>query len=53
MEKNIYTFMVSDHLNEGRNGAEVILDNLSDGNEGVFAQLEGENITKSFSIRDV
>ena len=45
-EKNIYTFMVSNHLNEGVCWIEVILDNLSDENKRIFAQLEGEDIIK-------
>lgn len=45
-KKNIYTFMVSDHLNEGVCWIEVILDNLSDENKEIFTQLEGEDIIK-------
>lgn len=45
-KKNIYTFMVSDHLDEGVCWIEVISDNLSDENKEIFAQLEGEDIIK-------
>lgn len=45
-KKNIYTFMVSDHLNEGVCWIEVIVDNLSDENKEIFTQLEGEDIIK-------
>ena len=44
--KNIYTFMVSDHLNEGQCWIEVKFDNLSDENKEIFSQLEGEDIIK-------
>lgn len=38
--KNIYTFMVSDHLNEGVSWIEVLTDALSDENKEIFFQLE-------------
>jgi len=44
--KNIYTFMVSDHLNEGECWIEIILDNLSDENKLVLEQLNGEDVIK-------
>lgn len=45
-KNNIYTFMVSDHINEGVCWIEVIWDNLSDENKEIFIQLEGEDIIK-------
>lgn len=45
-KKNIYTFMVSDHVNEGVCWIEVFADNLSDENKEIFTQLEGEDIIK-------
>lgn len=45
-KKNIYTFMVSDHLNEGVCWIEVVANNLSDENKEIFTQLEGEDIIK-------
>lgn len=45
-EKNIYTFMVSDHLNEGQCWIEVVYENLSDENKLVYMQLEGEKVLK-------
>ena len=44
--KNIYTFMVSDHLNEGVCWIEVIYDTLSDENKEIFQQLSGDDIIK-------
>lgn len=44
--KNIYTFMVSDHLNEGVCWIEVISKNLSDENKEIFNSLEGEDVVK-------
>lgn len=44
--KNIYTFMVSDHLNEGECWIEIILDSLSEENKEVYANLEGEDVIK-------
>lgn len=45
-KKNIYTYMVSDHLNEGECWIEVELDALSDENKDVYMQLDCEDITK-------
>jgi len=45
-KKNIYTFMVSDHLNDGVCWIEVVSDYLSDENKEIFNQLEGEDIIK-------
>lgn len=45
-KKNIYTFMVSDHVNEGQCWIEVKFDNLSDENKEIFSQLEGEDVIK-------
>lgn len=44
--KNIYTFMASDHLNEGQCWIEVVLDSLSDENKEILYQLEGEDVIK-------
>ena len=44
--KNIYTFMASDHLNEGGCWIEIILDSLSEDNKAVFTQLTGDDIIK-------
>ena len=44
--KNIYTFMVSDHLNEGVCWIEVIGDSLSEDNKKIFMELDGEDVTK-------
>lgn len=44
--KNIYTFMVSDHINEEVCWIEISSDNLSDENKKIFANLEGEDIVK-------
>ncbi len=44
--KNIYTFMVSDHLNEGQCWIEIVYDSLSDENKEIFMQLESEDIIK-------
>lgn len=45
-DKNIYTFMVSDHLNEGETWIEVPLDALSEENKNVILSLSGEDIIK-------
>lgn len=45
-KKNIYTFMVSDHLNEGVCWIEIFFDNLSDENKEIFSQLEGDDVIK-------
>ena len=45
-KKNIYTFMVSDHLNKGQCWIEIIFDNLSQENKDIFMNLEGEDIIK-------
>lgn len=45
-KKNIYTFMVSDHLNEGVCWIETALDGLSDENKEIFFQLAGEDVIK-------
>lgn len=45
-KKNIYTFMVSDHLNEGECWIEVKFDNLSDENKEIFSLLDGDDIIK-------
>ena len=44
--KNIYTFMVSDHLNEGMCWIEVIEDNLSGENKEIYNQLFGHDVVK-------
>jgi hypothetical protein len=44
--KNIYTFMVSDHLNEGVCWIEIIGDGLSEDNKKIFMELDGEDVTK-------
>ncbi len=44
--KNIYTFMVSDHLNEGECWIEIILDGLSDENKEIYANLSGSDVIK-------
>ncbi len=44
--KNIYTFMVSDHLNEGVCWVEIVFDSLSDENKEVYMQIIGEDIVK-------
>lgn len=45
-EKNIYTFMVSDHLNEGVCWIEVDLDSLSDENKDIYMCLSEEEAIK-------
>ena len=45
-DKNIYTFMVSDYLNEGETWIEVPLDALSEENKNVILSLSGEDIIK-------
>ncbi len=44
--KNIYTFMVSDHLNEGQCWIEIIADGLSDENKKIFESLSGDDVIK-------
>ena len=44
--KNVYTYMVSDHGNEGECWIEVVADFLSDENKDVYMQLEDEDIIK-------
>lgn len=44
--KNIYTFMVSDHLNEGQCWIEVFMDSLSDENKDIYINFTGEDILK-------
>ena len=44
--KNIYTFMVSDHQNEGECWIEVLFNNLSEENKSVYSQLNGEGVIK-------
>lgn len=45
-DKNIYTFMVSDHLNEGISWIEVNQDALSEENKNVILSLSEEDIIK-------
>jgi len=45
-KKNIYTFMVSDHLNIGECWIEIAFNNLSDDNKEIYTQLESEDIIK-------
>lgn len=45
-KKNVYTFMVSDYLNEGECWIEVAIDNLSDENKEILIQMSGPNIRK-------
>ncbi len=42
--KNIYTFMVSDHLNEGQCWIEIKISNLSEENLEILNQLNGEDL---------
>ena len=42
---NVYTFMVSDHLNEGC-WIEVALENLSDENKEILESFSGDDVTK-------
>ena len=44
--KNIYTFMVSDHLNEGECWIELVADSLSDENKEIFMTLSGDDVIK-------
>lgn len=44
--KNIYTFMVSDHYNEGVCWIEIDLDALSDENKKIYEQLSGDDVNK-------
>ncbi len=44
--KNIYTFMVSDHLNEGQIWVEVVFDALSDENKEIYNNLTGDDVIK-------
>lgn len=43
---NVYTFMVSDHLNEGTCWIEVALENLSDENKEILESFSGDDVTK-------
>ena len=45
-KKNVYTFMVSDYLNEGECWIEVVIDNLSDENKEILFQLSGSDIRR-------
>lgn len=45
-KKNVYTFMVSDYLNEGECWIEVVIDNLSDENKEILLQMSGPDIRK-------
>ena len=45
-KKNIYTFMASDHLNEGVCWIEVIADDLSEENKKIYIELFGEDVVK-------
>lgn len=40
--KNIYTFMVSDHLNEGMCWIEIIADSLSEENKGIYLGMSDD-----------
>lgn len=44
--KNIYTFMVSDHLNEGICWIEIIADSLSDENKEIYMNLSDDEAVK-------
>ena len=44
--KNIYTFMVSDHINEGQCWVEIIADGLSSENKEIFMNLFGDDVIK-------
>ena len=43
---NVYTFMVSDYLNEGTCWIEVALDNLSDENKEILESFSGDDVIK-------
>ena len=45
-KKNVYTFMVSDYLNEGECWIEVVIDNLSDENKEILFQLSESDIRR-------
>lgn len=45
-KKNIYTFMVSDHLNEGICWIEIKVDSLSDENKCIYLGLPGDETVK-------
>ena len=45
--KNIYTFMVSDHLNEGQCWIEIILDSLSEENKNILKNFTGDDVILS------
>lgn len=45
-KKNIYTFMVSDHLNEGICWVEIIVDSLSDENKDIYYELSDDEAVK-------
>lgn len=44
--KNIYTFMVSDHLNAGMCWIEIIADSLSEENKDIYSGLSGDDVIK-------
>lgn len=44
--KNIYTYMVSDHLNENVCWIEVIFDSLSEENKKILQELSGDDVIK-------
>ena len=44
--KNIYTFMVSDHLNENVSWIEVIFESLSEENKKILQELSGDDVIK-------
>ena len=45
-KRNIYTFMVSDHLNENVSWIEVIFDSLSEENKKILQDLSGDDVIK-------
>lgn len=45
-KKNIYTFMVSDHLNEGTCWIEIIVDSLSEENKDIYFGLSDDEAVK-------
>lgn len=45
-KKNIYTFMVSDHLNEGICWIEIIADSLSEENKDIYLELSDDEAVK-------
>jgi len=44
--KNIYTYMVSDHVNKGVCWIEIIYDSLSDENKQIYKELSGDDVIK-------